>query len=221
MDSTRLVVQARDNADATCPYCKDHFAAGAPALACEGCQTTYHEDCLRALGRCSTLGCPGTRALPRVSSASAPLDAPARSAGAPPRGAWSLARGAAFALTASASLGLAGVVANETWRALVEFPPPPTEPAVVALMAAILCAAIAIALYVAPAGAGPVAAAAARVAPISADPCPACASSFAPGERLLACEGCGGRYHPACLRGLGRCAGATCTGRRAVPARAR
>ena len=40
-----------------CPYCHDDL--GGALLTCEGCATTFHDECARGLRRCTTLGCGG------------------------------------------------------------------------------------------------------------------------------------------------------------------
>lgn len=50
-------------ADRTCPYCRDDLSEG-PRVACEHCDTAHHGECWEELGRCTTIGCKGTRGFP-------------------------------------------------------------------------------------------------------------------------------------------------------------
>lgn len=217
-----MVVQARSSPEESCPYCRGGFERGEPLLVCEACQTSFHADCLRQeLGRCSTLGCAGTRALPRAASGSEPVrvqPAAERPRAAP--GVWSASRRYAFLLCAAGAAFMAGLVAFELWLQVARSRAPSGSMELV-FVGVLVLTAVAIAIHVAPVPEASVARHwQAPVAPVASGSCPVCATALAPGERILACEGCGGRYHPACLRTAGRCAGAGCTGRRAVPGRA-
>ena len=59
------------------------------------------------------------------------------------------------------------------------------------------------------------------VGPRLLDRCPRCLAAAARDASLLACEGCGVAYHPACLREAGACSTPRCGGTRAVPRPAR
>lgn len=215
-----MVVQARSSSDASCPYCRGAFEPGERVLACEACQTAYHEECMRQeLGRCSTLGCAGKRALLRGATGAAPIEVSVRPAPERPLAATSGPRSGGRILAFLASGGTAvaaGVFAMFLVAELTSSTPSPVA-SIEALIFMVIVAAAALmtAVYVASA---PVHVAS---VPVTYGRCATCAAAFSFDERLLVCEGCAGQHHPACLRRLGRCAGATCTGRRAVPGRAR
>ena len=62
----RLHLRSRSTSALSCPYCREALEPNHAVLVCEACQTAYHPDCLRSeLGRCSTIGCAGRRALLR------------------------------------------------------------------------------------------------------------------------------------------------------------
>jgi hypothetical protein len=51
-------LRARPSGEATCPFCHDGFAEGEAVVACGGCATCYHRECLHEeLRGCATLGC--------------------------------------------------------------------------------------------------------------------------------------------------------------------
>lgn len=53
------ITARRSGHGAVCPLCRCDLAAEAiPTEACPGCGTSYHQDCARELGGCSTAGCP-------------------------------------------------------------------------------------------------------------------------------------------------------------------
>ena len=41
----------------SCPYCRTAFEADDAIVACSGCQTTHHADCLQENGGCTVFGC--------------------------------------------------------------------------------------------------------------------------------------------------------------------
>jgi TM2 domain-containing membrane protein YozV len=42
----------------SCPYCRTAFAAEDEIVACSGCVTNHHADCLQENGGCTVFGCP-------------------------------------------------------------------------------------------------------------------------------------------------------------------
>ena len=42
---------------ASCPYCRAAFEADDTIVACSGCQTEHHADCLQENGGCTVFGC--------------------------------------------------------------------------------------------------------------------------------------------------------------------
>ncbi len=42
---------------ASCPYCRTTFESGDAIVACSGCQTEHHADCLQENGGCTVFGC--------------------------------------------------------------------------------------------------------------------------------------------------------------------
>ncbi len=42
---------------ASCPYCRTAFEADDAIVACSGCQTEHHADCLQENGGCTVFGC--------------------------------------------------------------------------------------------------------------------------------------------------------------------
>ncbi|MCO5165076.1 MAG: PHD finger domain-containing protein [Planctomycetes bacterium] len=205
----RVVVQAREGRGA-CPYCRGDLGPDERLLVCEGCRATFHADCLRGLGRCATLGCGGTRAVP-VASRVGPLEAavpPVEATAAPadaPASPW--ARHLVL-MEASVIAGLGvGVGAHALGL------PSPTA---AALGVVVAFTALVLAFIVEVRAAPP-----APPRPPDRPACPACDRPTASGERVLRCEGCEAEYHSACLRAAGRCGREGCAGRRAVPVRAR
>ena len=41
----------------SCPYCRTAFEADDAIVACSGCQTIHHADCLEENGGCTVFGC--------------------------------------------------------------------------------------------------------------------------------------------------------------------
>lgn len=215
VSAERVVVQRREGSG-VCPYCRGDLGPGEALFVCEGCRATFHADCLRGLGRCTTLGCAGARALPRQEAVPEPAAAPARDGRGP----------------TSWAVGLAWL---SVMFLVVRLPlDPATTLAIGSLSGLLALAALAIdarrrrARSAAAAGPtdgpsrpAPVAPAAPPRAPDPTARCPACDRWPAAGERVLRCEGCRADYHPACLVVARRCLRVGCAGRRAVPARAR
>ena len=42
---------------ASCPYCRTAFESDDAIVACSGCQTEHHADCLQENGGCTVFGC--------------------------------------------------------------------------------------------------------------------------------------------------------------------
>ncbi|MBX3472052.1 MAG: hypothetical protein KF878_34805 [Planctomycetes bacterium] len=209
MSAERVVVQRREGSG-VCPYCRGDLGRGEALLVCEGCRATFHADCLRGLGRCTTLGCAGARALPRQEAIPEPAPAPARDDRGPTKWAVGLAWLSVMFLVVRLPLDTATTLAVGTLSGLLAL------------------AALAIDARRSGAAAGdgpswpaPVVPPGPPRPPDPAARCPACDRWPPAGERVLRCEGCGADYHPACLVVARRCLRAGCAGRRAVPARAR
>lgn len=64
-----LALEARQEPDLRCPYCRDALLLEKPHVECPTCGTRYHDDCHRERGGCSVFGCASApRAEERVSA---------------------------------------------------------------------------------------------------------------------------------------------------------
>jgi hypothetical protein len=52
-----LALEAREETELRCPYCRDALLLQKPHVECETCGTRYHEDCHAERGGCSVFGC--------------------------------------------------------------------------------------------------------------------------------------------------------------------
>lgn len=52
-----LALEAREEVELRCPYCRDALALQKPHVECATCGTRYHEDCHAERGGCSVFGC--------------------------------------------------------------------------------------------------------------------------------------------------------------------
>jgi hypothetical protein len=58
-----------------CPICQTRVGAGEPAVVCDRCDQTHHQDCWSEVGGCSTYGCENAPALKEEQSSQTPLSA--------------------------------------------------------------------------------------------------------------------------------------------------
>ena len=65
-----LTTRPRLDSDQRCPYCHDLLVEVQEPIRCESCGTEHHAECVRELGRCTTMGCERSLAL----SAEVPLE---------------------------------------------------------------------------------------------------------------------------------------------------